>query len=247
MRDVLRIANLQRFFDTYFLIGLFLYGCGYRYYVGDLRPMTENDRMTGMVVKDDGTVVFVKERLEIGLRPMTDEELNRQFASYSTKSTDSANPYTFGNWKDPETGRMPSRFTVFHLKVKNYTYPKMQVNPLRAKIVSNNGREYRPMSLLDLDNYYLAYAIGYAGNKHELYGERTDILKQSLYQGDVVFSGQEVEGYIVFPVLHEDVKHIRVQIEDVILRFDFRSDPVETVDIEYAFEREIGRVYSGRS
>lgn len=225
------------------LVNLFLSNCGYRYHVGNLEPVAEKGQMTGMVVKDDGTVVFVKERLEISLRPMTDEELNRQFASYSAKGTDSANPYTFSDWKDPEADKTPSRFTVFYLKVKNYTYPKMQVDPLKMRIISDNGREYYPMSLLDLDNYYLAYAIGYAGNKHELYEERTDILKKSLYQADMVFSGQEVDGYVVFPVLHEDVRHIRVQLKDAMLRFDFRNEPVETTDVEYAFEREIGRVY----
>ena len=32
------------------------------------------------VVADDGSVLFTKERLEIRVRPMTDDELNRQFS-----------------------------------------------------------------------------------------------------------------------------------------------------------------------
>ena len=62
----------------------------------------------------------------------------------------------------------------------------------------------------------------------------------------MVFSGQEVEGYVVFPILHEDVRRIRVRLENVILLFDFRNEPVETTGVEYAFEREVGRMYPAK-
>ncbi|MXW77709.1 MAG: hypothetical protein F4Z57_01725, partial [Gemmatimonadetes bacterium] len=52
-----------------------------------------------MVIQDDGLITYSFERLEIGLRPMTDAELNRKFPQQSTQGPVSTNPYTFGNWK----------------------------------------------------------------------------------------------------------------------------------------------------
>lgn len=225
------------------LSSVLLLHCGYRYYVGDLSPVPEQMQQDETVVRDNGAVVFVRDRLEISLRPMTDAELDRQFAGYANREGDSANPYTFGLWKDPRTGETPQRFTVFYIEVKNYTYPKVLVDPAKIRVVGANGRQYRPMTLLDLDDYFLPYVTGYGGNRYLIYEERMDILRRTLYKNDVVFSGEEENGYIVLPVLHQDVARVDVRLEDVMLRFDFRDEPVESIDVEYAFEREIGRVY----
>lgn len=222
------------------------HGCGYRYYTGPLQPVPEARQAVQMRVSDDGTLTFVQDRLEVSVRPLTDEELNRQLFSVSQADEESANPYTFGDWKDPETGSTPTRFTVFSLKVKNYTYPKVWVDPAKASLVASNGRIYKPLSLLELKEYYRIYATAYAGAGYSLYEERRDILTQTFYPGTMVFSGQEQVGFVVFPKLHHDVERIRLDLADVVLRFNFRDEPVETVDIGYFFEREIGRVYLAR-
>jgi hypothetical protein len=217
-------------------------GCSYRYYAGPLRPEAEAGQTAGMEISDDGTVTFVKGRLEISVRPMTDEELNRLFSSYSQGGMSSTNPYTFGDWKDPELDRIPSRFMVFRLKVKNYLYPKMLVDPKKAVILAQNGREYHPLDLAQLEEYYLKYVTGYAGNQYASYEERMDNLKRSIYYADEVFSGQEAEGFVVFPVLHHDVHRVRFQLRGVVLRYDFRDEPIEQIDVEYVFERDTGRI-----
>lgn len=225
---------------------MFGQGCGYRYYTGPLVPVPEPKQAVQMRVSDDGTVSFVQDRLEVSIRPLTDEELNRQLASVSQAGAESPNPYTFSDWKDPETGATPARFAVFSLKVKNYTYPKVWVDPSKASLHASNGRSYKPLSLLELKEYYRPYATAYAGLQYALYEERRDILTQTLYPGAMVFSGQEQTGFIVFPKLHHDVESIRLHMADVALRFNFRDEPVETVDMEYVFERETGRIYLGR-
>ena len=225
------------------LVGALLYHCGYRYYAGALKPVAEVEQQAGAQVRDNGAVVFVQERLEISLRPMTDAELDRQFSSRISREGDSANPYTFGPWKDPRSGETPSRFTVFYLEVKNYTYPKVLVDPARLRLIGANGRQYRPLTLLDLDDYFRPYATGYAGNRYLLYEERMDLLRRTLYKNEMVFSGNEESGYIALPVLHQDVQRIEVRLEEVVLRFDFRDEPVESIDVAYAFERETGRLY----
>ena len=64
-----------------------------------------------------------------------------------------------------------------------------------------------------------------------------------MLKDEEIFSGQETEGFVVFPVLHPDVSDIEVQVLDVILRFDFRNEPVETTNISYKFVRDIGKIY----
>jgi hypothetical protein len=67
-----------------------------------------------------------------------------------------------------------------------------------------------------------------------------------MFPSDPVYSGQEVEGFLIFPTLHVDVSSIDVVIHDAALRFDARDEPVETVDLSYGFGREV-RKESGRT
>lgn len=227
------------------IIFLGLTGCshhlGHRYFAGPLKPAPDTHQAQRMQVSDDGTVTFVKDRLEISLRPMTDDEMNRQFASSSQGGAQSINPYTYGNWKPWGETRPPSRFTVFLLKVKNYEYPKVQVDPLKVKITARNGRWYWAKSLIDLEQYYSPYLVAWSGNNFDQYGNRIDILRSTIYPGNVVFSGQEEEGYLVFPLLDHDVDDFSVHLQRVVLRFDYRNEPIETTDLAYHFQREIYR------
>ena len=63
-------------------------GCGHYVVPGKSQPaeVTQQQSAEGtqMQVQDDGTVTFVQNRLEVSVRPMTDEELNRQYPSQST-------------------------------------------------------------------------------------------------------------------------------------------------------------------
>jgi hypothetical protein len=89
--------------------------------------MAEDQQPSGLAVADDGTVTFTQGRLEIRMRPMSDKELNRQYATYSQSGPRSTNPYTFGNSTYFRTGETPRRFTVFKLSVKNYEHPKVRM------------------------------------------------------------------------------------------------------------------------
>jgi len=209
---------------------------GYRYFPGPVCSVSEKGQAEGAVVMDDGTVQHSLGRLVIGLKPMADEELNRQFP---TVTKEGLNPYTYGTWCPMGEKDTPRRFTVFRLNVKNYEFPKMEVDPIKAEIVTSNGRKYAPFNLLELDNYFSRYAAGYAGNPYKGFRVRMDILKKTLYPKDTVFSGQEQEGYIVFPPLPPDVTDFTVRLRDVVLRFDYRKEPLETVDLSFCFERKV--------
>lgn len=211
-------------------------GCGFNYVASPLRPV--ESQKTEMAIDDDRGITYARGRLEVRLRPMTDEELDRQFGGGSSPEK-SPNPYTFGEREFWDGHR--SRFTVFHLKVKNYAYPKVLIDPERIELLAANGRRYWSLSLQQLETYFRSDAIGYRGNEYLVFQQRLDLLRRTAFQPDPVFSGQESEGYVVLPVLHDDVSQIEVVIHGAALRFDYRGDPVETVDIGYSFERELGR------
>ena len=228
-----------------------LLGCGHqlgmRHFAGPIEPEA-NQGSTNSEIGDDRSVTYSQGRLEVNLRPLTDEILNRQLAAYAPDKSGfylnpyelNLNPYTYGDYIPPEQDWGTSRFTVFRLRVKNYEYPKVLVNPEEVYLVASNGRRYKALTIAAMVEYYWPYAVGYAGNSYLKFEERKDILQVSLYKKDAaVFSGQESEGYIVFPPLHKDVSDFDVIIEDVGVRFDFRDEPVETVDIPYRFSRDV--------
>lgn len=223
-------------------MGALLSACAYRPYAGDVKPLDEEQQASGVTVADDGTVTYTQGRLDIRLRPMSDEELNRQFAGNSQQGVRSTNPYTYGNSEYFMTGETPRRFTVFRLSVKNYEHPKVR---LAGDMVleSANGRKYYALTLQQLDTYYRIYAQGYRGNEYFDYKQRRDIIKRTSFPEEDIFSGQEVEGYVVFEPLADDVEDMTVTIDDIVVRFDYRGEPVESLGASFLFKRDIGRLY----
>ena len=223
-------------------LGVLLAACSYRPYAGNVKPLGEEHQAAGVSVADDGTVTHKQGRLEIRLRPMSDEELNRQFAINSQQGARSTNPYTFGNSKYFMTGETPRRFTVFKLSVKNYEYPKVRLAGDMV-MASSNGRKYYALTLQQLDTYYRTYALAYRGNEYFDYKQRRSILKSTSFPPRDIFSGQEEEGFIVFKPLADDVEDISVTIEDIVVRFDFRGEPAESIEASFQFERDVGVIY----
>jgi predicted small lipoprotein YifL len=217
---------------------LLLAGCG-RYFPAPLRPTP--DQAARMSVNDDGSVTYTQDRLELILQPMTDAQLNRQFAAESAQGAGSTNPYTFGNWEPMGSDYTPQRFTVFLLTVRNYQFPKVLLDPVKARMETANNRQYQAMSYAQLDEYFRAYWQGRTGQGRERFESRTDLLRRTLFPRDLVFSGQETHGYIVFPALHDDVTQIKVSIPDIVVRFDYAGQPMESIDIDFAFAREVFR------
>lgn len=218
-----------------------LTGCGYHHYAGPLHPGSE--QAAAMDIADDGSITYVQGRLEVRLRPVTDDELNRQFASQSVGGPKATNPYTYGDTEFYDGLEKRQRFTVFSLNVKNYEYPKVKVDPRRVQLLASNRREYWSLSTQQMDNYFRAYAQGYRGNEYSRYRERRDLVQRTSFAEQDIFSGQEAEGLLAFPSLHADVDHVKLVIRDLVVRFDYRNEPIESVDLTYDFQRDIGRLY----
>ncbi|MSR84642.1 MAG: hypothetical protein EXS58_17280 [Candidatus Latescibacteria bacterium] len=199
-----------------------------------------------MILQDDGSIVFTRDRLEVSVRVLEDEYLNRQFASYSVQGPRSTNPYTYGNWKPWGQNWTPQRFTVLLVKVKNYSYPKVLLDPGRIYITTGNQRTYRVLDKGLLEDYFSPYLMSYSGQTYQMYKEVMDHLMRTIYKPDYVFSGLESSGYVVLPVLHNDVEDFTVHVPGVGVRFDYKSVPVERLDLSYQFKREIYRARNVR-
>ena len=230
-----------------------LLGCGHYLIPGRFQPLEAAQQQTdiqgsSIQILDDGTVTFVQNRLEVSVRPMTDEEINRQYPTQSTDASGPAdelpsNPFTYGNWIDPRTGKAPQRLSIFKITVKNYEYPKVKFDPLTVTVESTNGRRYYPWGSYDVEEYFRRFPIAFNGLGYLRYKERRDLYNRAKYpDDDFCFSGQEVEGYVVFSKIHDDVAEIVVEIPDLGLRYNFRNEPVETIDLRFRFKRDIKKV-----
>ena len=210
-------------------------------------PVPTAQQAGGMVVEDDGTIVYTQDRLDIAVRVLSDEFLNRQFPGQSNRGPKSTNPYTYGNWKPWGEQQAPRRFTVLLVRVKNYAYPKVLLDPDRMWITTANDRSYSVLDPGLLNDHFGPYLGAYDGQSHRSYREMTDTLNRTLLKADYVFSGQEVMGYVVFPALHDDVEAFAVNVMDLAVRFDYKSEPIETLDLVYRFEREVYEAVHPRS
>lgn len=191
-----------------------------------------------MTVNDDGSVTYDLERLAITLKPMTDEEMNR----LASPSGDvSVNPYTFGNLERPGEDWTQPRFTIFRLEVANYQYPKVRIDPAKASITAGNRRQYDPLSFGQLYDYYRSHWVGRTGQGRMDFRDRTDMLNRTLFSTDYIFSGSDADGYIVFPKLDDDVRKVTLDLNGIAIRFDYRDEPVETIDLSFQFDRDILR------
>ena len=219
-------------------------GCGHYVVPGKFEPaeVTQQQSAEGtqMQVQDDGTVTFVQNRLEVSVRPMTDEELNRQYPSQSNNASGPGDevpstPFTTGNW--------PPRLSVFKITVENYEYPKVKLDPLKIVIESTNGRTYFPWGAYDVEEYFRRFPLAFNGLGYLRFDERRDIVNQAKYPDDeFCFSGQDVEGYVIFSKIHDDVGSILFRIPDFGLRYNYRNEPVEEIDLSFRFERELKKV-----
>lgn len=229
--------------SRFFILALLLAGCG-RYFPGPITPAAEDVQESNYSVQDDGTIVHTLNRLEVSLRAMTDEELNRQFADISKDGALSGNPYTFADWKPLGDTYTPPKYNVFLLKVKNYEYPKVKLDPLRLELVAPaTRRRFPPLRQEEILEYYYSQAQAYAGNLYSVFQERRDQMIRTMFPPDEIFSGQELQGYVVFRALPPDVKAFEVRIFDLALRFDYKNDPVETTDLVFRFNREVFKGY----
>ena len=166
-----------------------------------LRPAAE--QAEAMTVADDGSVRFTLDRLEVSLRPMTAEELNRQF---------------------PARGAFLSSSTVFRLGVKNYYYPKVFIDPASIVMRSPDGRKW-----YNLAPAYFAPVPSPGRDRNELLREALftadAVFSGQEVSGYVLFTGldpdvRDIQVTVKDAVLRYDYRGGPIQTVDFTYRFE---------------------------
>ena len=174
-----------------------------------LRPAAE--QAEGTTVAGAASVVFAQDRFEVYLRPMTAEELIRLFPATAQEALQD--------------------LTVFRLGVRNYYYPKVGIDPASIVLRSADGREWRNIAPGEPDGVGLPYS-GQENPLAEVFG-----LAHGMYELGSVFNGQEKSGYVVFEGPDADVREIQVTVKNVGVRYDYRGEPVQTLNFTCRFVR----------
>jgi len=201
---------------------------------------------SGYAVSDDGAVTYRQGGLEVIVEPMSDAALNRLFPHESSLGEYSINPYTFGNYVDPEVGYVRNRFTVFRVTVRNDEYAKVELDPLRAVLTTDRrGELLTAYGILagaaprTFEGYYRARR-GPSGNEYYRFNMRMGIVRSNNYGvGKKVFKGERYGGFVVFDPLDEAVRRVRLTLRDFVVKFSAFDVPLETVDLVFGFERRL--------
>jgi len=197
------------------------------------------------IVEDDGVVTYSLPGMRIRVRHMTDEALNQEFPEDSDRGYFSTNPYTYGDWIDPDLGHTPNRFTVFLVTVSNDTYAKVLLDPIAAQLHTDLGEilhsfgipSYSPHE--SFERYYRGIR-GQSGNEFYRFDTRMGNVRSSAYLPDTkVFKGESYSGLIAFSPLDEEVKRVQLILEDFELKYDASGQPLDAVDIFFEFDRRI--------
>lgn len=237
-------ASLAIIFTLIF--GGFLGGCSYFLLEDIFIPMNfvaaDTATADSAYTVEGRTWVWQQEGVKIEVEQMTDPMLNALYPEISKRGQFSTNPYTYGNWVDLEKGYTPARFTVFAVRIFNYTQPKIELDPRKIELHLDNGAVYRSYGLdqydepPNLERYFIADQ-GASGNERRRFKEKLGKAKETMLLKDPVFKGNTAEGLVVFDPLPPEVKSLQVVIRDFVLRFDANDWPYDIRTLAMTFQR----------
>jgi len=183
----------------------------------------------------------------IVVKYMTDKELNTLFPEESSFGYYSTNPYTYGNWIDPDLGYTPNRFTVFQVTIINRSFAKMKLDPTEVVLKDDLGEALKSYTTSiaaakygnSFENYYKSLR-GQSGNDHYRYEMQIGMVRGKNYGLDeVIFRGDSYSGLVSFATLKPRVSRVSLILNDVIYRFDAFDRPADVMTISFNFERII--------
>ena len=199
-------------------------------------------------LESDGTVSYTLEGLRLLVRHLSDPELNALFPAESSQGEYSINPYTFGDYVDPTVGYVRNRFTVFEIEVHNRAFAKVELNPLKAVLLTERSGEFlQPYGILsgssprNFESYYRARRSP-SGNDFYRFNMRMGIVRSNNYNIDrKIFKGESYRGLIAFDPLAAEVAQVSLVLRDFVLKFNPHNAPLETTTLRFAFRREVQR------
>ena len=227
-------------------VSCFLYPPEIRY-SSYLVPKIDSTDRAYLYDEDTKEVFYDLGGSSIVVKYMTDQDLNNLFPEESSFENYSTNPYTYGNWINPDLGYTSNRFTVFQVTIINRTFAKMKLNPTEVFLKNDLGEELYSYSISiaaakygnSFENYYKSLR-GQSGNDHYRYEMQIGMVRGKNYGLDeVIFRGDSYSGLVSFDILKPEVSRIRLVLNDVIYRFDAFNRPADVMTISFNFERII--------
>jgi len=198
---------------------------------------------------DTGSTVFNIGDSVVEVKYLSEDDLNALFPDDSSQGLYSTNPYTYGNWVDPDLGYIPNRFTVFDVTVINRAFAKMKIDPVEAVLITDLGETLHSYTFSvaaakygnSFENYYRSIR-GMSGNEYYRHEMRLGNLRGKNYGLDeLIFRGDSYSGLISFDKLKEEVKRVELVINDIIYRFDAFNRPADVTTANFYFERKIDK------
>ncbi len=214
-----------------------------------LVPKITSDDSAYSIDEEDNTFSYDLGGSSIVVRHMTDSALNALFPVESVEGIYSTNPYTYGNWEDPDLGYTKPRFTVFEVSVVNRTFAKMRLDPIETELITNLGETYHSYATSvpaatygnSFEDYYKTVR-GQSGNDHYRYEMQLGMVRGKNYGlEEFIFRGDSYSGLVSFDPLRPEVNRVRLVLNDLVYRFDAFNRPADVVSIPFNFERKIDR------
>jgi len=227
-------------------VSCFLYPPEIRYSSECVPVITSNDPAYS-IDEETNTISYDLGGSTIAVKYMTDKELNALFPEESSQGYYSTNPYTYGNWVDPDLGYTPNRFTIFEVSIINRSFAKMSLDPRECVLYTDLGEVYHSYTTSvaaakygkSFENYYKTRR-GQSGNEHYRYEMRLGMVRGKNYGLDeMIFRGDSYSGLVTFDPLRPEVKKVRLVLNDIVYRFDAFNRPSDTITISFDFNRVI--------
>jgi len=199
--------------------------------------------------RDSVSIVYDRKTFKVEIKYLSDYQLNNfEFPDDSKDGEFSANPFTFANWVDPQTGHSPNRFSVFKVSIFNYASSKLNFDPELSFLVTDRGdlfpgygREEKSSRNQSIEGYFRKRK-GSSGVEDEIFERRMGIVRQTvLYLGRPIFQGDSREGIIVFDPMDESVEKTKLVMKNFIVGYDENNEPSEFVDLQFYFRRTLLR------
>ena len=229
-------------------VSCFLYPPEIRYSSYLVPNLTGNDPAYS-IDEDTGAIVFDIGGSSIEIQYMQENGLNELFPEESAQGFYSTNPFTYGNWIDPDLGYTPNRFTVFGVSIINRSFAKMKLDPTEAVLITDLGEVFHSYTVSiaaakfgnSFENYYKSI-LGQSGNEFYRYEMRLGMVRGKNYGLDeMIFRGDSYMGLLTFKPLRPEVKRTKLVLNDVVYRFDAFNRPADVVDVSFNFDRKIDK------
>jgi len=219
-------------------------------YQSYLVPVLVGDDMAYSIDEETGGFLYDIGGNTITVRYMGEMDLNALFPDESDDGLYSTNPYTYGNWIDPDLGYTPNRFTTFEIAIINRNFAKMRLDPVEAVLITDLGETYNSYTYSvaaakygnSFEDYFRTIR-GLSGNEYYRHEMKLGMVRGKNYGLDeMIFRGDSYSGLVTFDKLRPEVQRVQLILNDIVYRFDAFNRPADIATASFNFERKIDRV-----